>query len=167
MSSLVLALGINWKILITQVINFGILVAILRWLLYKPLLELLEKRRKKLEEDHKNSEEIARRLAETALREEQTLAAARTRGQKLIADAERAAKALKESLVADARKEAAQVIEAGTRALEEDRVKLAADLRKEIGTVMSVAIEKSLGDVLDAKAQQKLETAAVERVKKL
>lgn len=165
MEKLFSELGINWKILITQLVNFGILVALLRWLLYRPLLNLLEKRQKKLALDMKNSEEIGRKLAEATTKEAETLTEARKKGQKLIAEAEQSAKSLKESLVSDAHKEAEKVISAGKRSIEEDRVKLAAELRKEIGGVITLAIEKSLGDVLDAKTQQTLEAGAIAKIK--
>lgn len=165
MESLFSELGINWKLLVTQIVNFGILVGILRWLLYKPLLDLLEKRRKKLEEDETRSKAIEAKFETAKAEEELMLKDARQKGQKLLLDAENSAKSLRDTLVRQAQSEAQSVITAGKRALDEDRVKLHQEIRKEIGSVVAVAIEQSLGDVLDKKVQEKLQGDAVEKIK--
>ena len=51
-------LGIDWKLLLFQIINFLILLFILRKVLYKPILNLLEARRKKIEEGLLKSEKF-------------------------------------------------------------------------------------------------------------
>ncbi|HEY4496287.1 MAG TPA: F0F1 ATP synthase subunit B [Candidatus Paceibacterota bacterium] len=164
MSELFSQLGINWKILIAQLINFGILVAILRWLLYQPLLELLEKRRAKLAIDVENSEAISEKLKTTATEEEKIIAEARKRGQELLATTEKAGKELKETLVAEAKKEAEKNIALGRQTLEEARAQMRDELKQEIGATVAMAIEKSLGDVLDKKVQEKLERSALEKI---
>lgn len=164
MSELFSQLGINWKILIAQLINFGILVAVLRWLLYHPLLGLLEERRKKLEDDANRAEKLEQKIKTTAIEEEKILAEARKRGQELLTTTEKTGKELKESLVAEAKKEAEKMITSGRQTLEEDRNKLRRELKREIGTTVALAIEHSLGDVLDKKVQEKLEKSAIEKI---
>ncbi|MFA6272961.1 MAG: F0F1 ATP synthase subunit B [Candidatus Paceibacterota bacterium] len=164
MSALLSELGINWKILIAQLINFGILVFVLRWLLYRPLLELLEKRRKKIEADAERAVGLEQKIQATTAKEEKILAEARKRGQELLKETEKTGKELKESLVMEAKKEAEKTIAAGRQTIEEDRVKLRRELKQEIGTTVALAIEKSLGDVLDKKVQEKLEKEAISKI---
>ena len=45
MQELFSAFGVNWKLLIAQAVNFGIVLVALRYFLYTPVLEMLEKRR--------------------------------------------------------------------------------------------------------------------------
>ena len=51
-------LGIDWNKLIAQMISFGILLYVLWRFAYKPVLDILEKRRDKVEESLKNAEKI-------------------------------------------------------------------------------------------------------------
>ena len=56
------ALGIDVKLLIAQIINFGVILFILIKLLYKPVLRTLENRKKQIAESIKKVEEIDRRV---------------------------------------------------------------------------------------------------------
>jgi len=66
--------GINPLLLLAQVVNFAVLLFILKRFLYKPILKVLEERKKRIEESLKNAEEIEKRLVETAELEEEILA---------------------------------------------------------------------------------------------
>ena len=57
--------GISPVLLTAQVVNFLVLLFILKKLLYGPLLKVLAERRKKIEDSLKNAEEIELRLQET------------------------------------------------------------------------------------------------------
>lgn len=56
------ALGINWKILIGQAVNFAILLFVLKRFAYRPFLSLLEKRRAGIEDGIKKTEEAEKSL---------------------------------------------------------------------------------------------------------
>ena len=56
--------GWNWKLFLSQVISFGIVAFLLQRFAYKPILALLEQRRRKIEEGQINAEKIKKELAE-------------------------------------------------------------------------------------------------------
>lgn len=62
MDKLIEELGINWKLLASQAVNFLILLVVLRLFVYKPVLEAIENRRKKIEEGLAKSKEADLRL---------------------------------------------------------------------------------------------------------
>jgi len=55
-------LGIDWRLLIAQLVNFVILFTALTFLLYKPLIAALDKRRAKIAESLANAEKIGDEL---------------------------------------------------------------------------------------------------------
>src|SRR3989338_10590859 len=57
--------GIDWRLLVINAINFGILLLALRYFLYRPIMDMLEKRREKGAEGDKNAELAERELQET------------------------------------------------------------------------------------------------------
>ena len=55
-------LGINWKLLVSQGVNFFILLTVLALLVYRPLLKTMEERKKKIELGLRGAEEVESRL---------------------------------------------------------------------------------------------------------
>jgi len=57
-------LGLNWKLFLSQAINFFILLIVLRVFVYKPLIQVIEKRSKKIKEGLEKAAEADTRLKE-------------------------------------------------------------------------------------------------------
>ncbi|OGG57308.1 ATP synthase F0 subunit B [Candidatus Kaiserbacteria bacterium RIFCSPHIGHO2_01_FULL_55_17] len=144
MSELFAAFGINWKLLLVQAFNFGLLLAVLTYFLYKPVLKLIDERREKIAEGVRTAEAAARRLEEAksegdkrigeASREAESLVAtARTRAEEKGAEIVKAAEARAASTLKDAQ---ARAEEAQRQALRESS--------KEIARAAMLAAEKIL-----------------------
>ncbi|MFA6495242.1 MAG: hypothetical protein WC246_03050 [Candidatus Paceibacterota bacterium] len=78
MKELIEKLGLDWRLLLTQAINFGIILVVLRFTVYKPALAILRKRKEKIVEGMEKAE-----------RADQTLQDARTEKAHLVAQAHR------------------------------------------------------------------------------
>ncbi len=136
------SLGFNLPALVAQLINFLLLLIIFRLLLYKPLLNVLDERKKRIEEGIEASDEAKRRLAPT---EEETAAVldnARQEGQALIAQAQQAANRLREEETQRARHEAEQLIERARSEIQLERDAAIADLRREFADLAVLAAER-------------------------
>jgi F-type H+-transporting ATPase subunit b len=70
------ALGLDVKLLIAQVINFLILFFVLSKLLYKPLLKILDERKRKVEDSLKSAKMIEEKLAKLEEKEKEILKSA-------------------------------------------------------------------------------------------
>lgn len=64
MSELFYQLGIDWRLLLSQVANFLILLAVLRFFAYGPLVALLKERRARIEEGLQKADEADKRLGQ-------------------------------------------------------------------------------------------------------
>ena len=104
------ALGINWKILIGQLINFAILFFLLKKFAYKPFLSLLEKRRTKIEEGVKKSEEAERSLQKIRMLEEDVRKSGEEKARRVLRESEAKASAVAEGILAVAGKEKERII---------------------------------------------------------
>lgn len=144
MSELFAAFGINWQLLLVQAINFGLLLFVLWYFLYTPILKLIDDRQKKIAEGVKTAEAAERRLAEaqaegegivgTAAREAETLVGnARTRADEKAGEILKAAEARANSVLE----------EANARAEEAKRMALSQS-SKEIARAAVLAAEKIL-----------------------
>lgn len=57
-------LGINWQLLLSQMVNFFILLVVLTFFVYKPLLKVIKERNSKIKEGLDKAEEAGVRLKE-------------------------------------------------------------------------------------------------------
>ena len=64
MNELFAAFGLNWKLLLIQLVNFGLLLSVLSYFLYKPVLRIIDERQKKIAEGVRIAEEATQRLAD-------------------------------------------------------------------------------------------------------
>lgn len=150
------ALGINLPQLIAQVVNFFLLLVLLRLTLYKPILGMLDQRKQKIAEGL-NAADIARAEAAQAQANIQAqLDAARKEGQDLVASAQ----AIGVRIQAEAREQATKDREATLEraraeiGLERDRA--IAELRQEFADITVSAAEKVIGQAVDRQAHQRI-----------
>ncbi|HMA79010.1 MAG TPA: hypothetical protein VKP88_07860, partial [Candidatus Paceibacterota bacterium] len=59
MEQLIQAFGIDTRLIVVQIINFGLLLALLSYFLYRPILNLLEEREAKITQGIKDAEAAA------------------------------------------------------------------------------------------------------------
>jgi len=144
MSELFEAFGVNWKLLLIQAVNFGLLLAALSYFLYKPILRIIDERREKVAEGVRLAESASRTLAEAKEEGEQLVGDAAKKAEALAAASRASAEQKGQSLVKDAQARAEQVLaEAQIRAEEVKRQTVAASER-EIARAAMLAAEKLL-----------------------
>lgn len=115
MQELLTQFGIDWKLLAAQVVNFFILLVILRAFAYKPVLKMLADRRKRIEEGIKASDESKRLLAQTDKREKEIILKAEQSALAIVSDAESTAKKEEVRMIAEAQQKANHVLALGQK----------------------------------------------------
>jgi F-type H+-transporting ATPase subunit b len=125
-------LGINWAVLVAQMVNYGILLAALTFLLYKPVLKVLDDRRNRITQSMEDSKKIEQQLKEM---EKSRVAAMKELDQKasaILADAKKQADASKAEMMKAAEQEVASLLERGKKQLEDEKRKMVSDLEKTV-----------------------------------
>ena len=158
MQQLFSQLGINGPFLISQLVNFALLLIVLRIFVYKPVLKLLRDRREKIEGGLARAKEAERRLHEIDEIGKGKIREAETEAMGILQRTEKEAKSLEEKLVAEAkRKEEAAAGAAARLRSEEEAVRremekeAAAFVRRAIVRTVELAPEQ-IDDALIAKA---------------
>jgi F-type H+-transporting ATPase subunit b len=150
------ALGFSLPGLIAQLVNFTILLVALRLFLYKPVLRLLDERRRRIQEGVEAAAAAAAAATQSETESRRALEQARAEGQEAIQRAQDAAARLREELEARARTDAEQIV---TRAREEialERDQAIEQLRREFAGLAIVAAERVIEQSLDRQAHQRL-----------
>ena len=161
MTELVHSLGIDWKVMIAQLINFAILFFVLKKFAVGPVMKMLEKREARIREQQNAGEIIAAKLGDIDRQKEDILNSARRESQKIIRDAENSAERLREEMQRSAEREAGKIIMTGKRQVEDERLKAETELKKEIGELIALSVEKAVGNAIDKRAH----TALVDEAK--
>lgn len=147
-------IGVNPINLLTQVVNFTILVVLLTKLVYKPVLAALEKRRKKIEEGLALTEKLTQEKEEIARQKDKIIAEAGKEAKAIVDKARLQGKKVEQEVIADARVSAAEIIERGKKDVEIRMKEMEEQLRKETIDIATLLTQKLIGNVLDKGKQQ-------------
>lgn len=145
----------NWTLLIT-LLQFAVLLALLRFILWKPTLQYLDKRRELIAarmtaaktSEEKASELVGKREAELAAAKKesaQILEEARQRGEKSVADAKARAREEADRILADARTQ-----------VEHEREHVLADLKAQYAEMVVLGTERVLSREVRIEDHRKL-----------
>lgn len=149
-------LGINIPVLIAQLINFTILLVVLRAVLYRPVLRMLDERRAKIEESLSAAERMKRQAAEADRQVQEQIEQARREGQALVAQAQEIAARIQAEAREQARADAEALLARARSEIQLERDNAIAQLRKEFADVTIRAAEKVIRQSLDREAHRKL-----------
>ena len=161
MDQLIVKLGIDWKLLLAQAVNFAILVYILQRYAFKPLMKSLKGRQEEIAKASAQAREVESRLKEAESVKHDILEKARRDGEVKVKEAVKDAARLHDEKLGEAHAEAERIIAQGAAVLEKERVALRGELKKDMGALVVAAVEKAVGDVIDEKAQKKLSDDAL------
>ncbi len=156
MGAMVDSLGIQWQLLVVQLINFGIILILLGKFAYKPILNMLDERAAKIKEGLEQSEQAEQRAADIDVEAKEALSEARKEGQVLIAQAKEAADKRREDDMAQARKDADALIERARAEILLEKDRAIGELRKEFADIAIFAAGKVINEELDAEKHRKV-----------
>lgn len=158
-------LGIDLKLLIAQIVNFAILLFILTKLIYKPLLKVLDDRKKMIAKSVDDSKKIEDRLSAIEADRDKVLANA---GREAMAIVEKAKKESEEEhvkIITAAKKEISTLAERYRAQLKEEKSEMMNEIKKEVAELVVSSSEKILRREFSKDDQAKLESAIKEEIK--
>lgn len=148
--------GVQPILLAAQVVNFFILLFILKKFLYKPILKVLEKRKETIAQSLKQAQEIELKLAKTEEEREKVLAKAADEARKIVDEAIKSSN----QLALEARQKTQADIEIMLKKSEQqqrlEREKMHQEIRGELADLVALALQKVTGKVLTKKDQKEL-----------
>jgi F-type H+-transporting ATPase subunit b len=159
------ALGIYWNKLIAQAICFGIVFWVLKRFAYKPILDLLEKRRKTIAQGLENAEKIKQELARAELQVKDVLSKANDKASFIMNEAQKSATALVEKKMQDAVHEAEAVVKKAEEAMRVEREKMMGEIKKEVAQLVVATSVKVTGKILTPEDHQRLNREVVEELR--
>ena len=149
-------LGIDGQLLVTQLINFAIMVAILAKFLYKPILKTINDRQKRIEEGLALAANMETEREKLKALHAKTVREAEAEAQKIINAAKKEAVAVKEAIIAKGHEEVGTLRERQEEELVNSRKQLERSLTDQTVGVAQKMVRQLLGDVLSNKQHRQL-----------
>ena len=148
--------GVDGPHLIAQVISFSIVCFILYRFAYKPILKMLDERRRQIAQSLADTEKIKAELARTEFQRRELIMKANAEATKLIEEARAVAVRLQEQQVQKAIAAAEQVMAKAREAAAQDHASMLADLKREVGRLVVQTTARVTGKILTPEDQKRL-----------
>lgn len=150
MDKLIEAFGIDWKIILAQLINFAILVFLLYKIGYKPIINFVQNRRNEIEAGVKNAEEAKESLHHAQQQSDKIISETHKNAQEIINKAREQASKQAQELTDHHRQELKQMSDAAKLELAAERERMMRETREQAGTLVLSVAEKLIGEKMDA-----------------
>ncbi|MFC1942215.1 F0F1 ATP synthase subunit B [Chloroflexota bacterium] len=149
-------LGISLPSLITQVVSFIILLVVLRFVAYKPLMGMLDTRSQRIKESMEQAESLKEQSVRAEGEVKQQLETASREGQERIARAARLGEEVKQKAQDEARQEAEALINRARAEIRQERDEAIGEVRQEFADLTILAAGKVIDRSLDKEEHRKL-----------
>ncbi len=149
MESIVSTFHIDWKVIIAQMFNFGVVFVVLYIYALKPLSKLMKEREEKIKQgldDAKTNKDV---LQNTNQEYEKALSNARREADRIFQEGKKEAEGKRLIMLEDAKREVAVLIENGKKNLENEKTRMVEEAKSEIVSLSVQIAEKILKKKID------------------
>ena len=157
-------LGIEPQLLLAQIVNFLIILFVLTKLLYKPIIGMIEKRKKEIAEGLALTEKMREAQERQKEKENALLAEARREARNIVEAGEKDGGEAKKDIIAAAHKEAAGIVAKGKEDVAGLREKMEKDVRRAAVELATAMTKRLLSSVLTDSTQHKLLTKHIKEL---
>lgn len=149
-------LGIDAGVLIAQLINFFLLLALLTLVLYRPVTKMLRERKERIAKGLLDAELAEKRAAQAEAEYQKRLEEARREAQAILAQARENAEKERQAILARAQSEAQELRARTEQELERERREALQALHEQVADLAIDAAGRVLGQAVDSAAHRRL-----------
>lgn len=144
MEQLLTTFGIDWHLLLIQMLNFGIVLLALNYFLYKPVFLMLAKRQELVRQGVEDAKEAERILQGADAKAEASIQQADEEAARVVAQARELATAEKQRLLKESEERAAAIASDADARAKETLLRARKESEKEVARLAVLAAEKIL-----------------------
>jgi F-type H+-transporting ATPase subunit b len=149
-------MGVDWRLFTAQCVSFLIVAGLLYKFAYKPILAVLEERRRHIAESLENAEKIKAELANAQAKTQAIIGQAGQRATEMIEEARAAAAKVQVQETQKAIAAAQAIADKARQATQAEHARMLAELRREVGRLVVDTTARVAGKVLTPEDQQRL-----------
>lgn len=156
MEELITKLGVEWKLLIAQIINFAILLFVLKKFLYTPLVKFMNARKEKIITGLEKAEKAEQAFAKIQKQKEQELAKIHKQAQEIIVKAKESADKKQQEILKSTEKKAQKIIDDAKQQIKAEKEIMIKQIRGDIAVLVADATQKILEQEMNEQKQKDL-----------
>jgi F-type H+-transporting ATPase subunit b len=151
-----MGLGISLPTLLAQIAAFVILLVILYFFAYTPVLKMLDERARKIKESIDEVQKVKDQASQTEEEFKKKMESASKEGQEVISKAMRTGEEARKRAQEEAKQEAQALVEKARVEIQRERSETIGELRQEFADLTIVAAEKVIGKSLDKETHRQI-----------
>lgn len=155
---------IQFSQIIFQMINFGVVLGALTFLVYKPVLKALEQRAKKIQESQQAADELLSEREALEKLKQKAAEQSKKDAAELMAEAKKQADKKKADLFSSAKQEVQSYVEEEKEKWTQEKKQMMKQMQSEMTEAVFTISERVLKNSIDKKAQSKLIDQGIEEV---
>ena len=153
--------GISWPLFIAQVVNFIIVLFVLKKFAFGPIQAMLEQRKNRISEGEEKLKRIETQLAESEERTAAAIEEANSTAKRLIDEAKESAASLSEQKTQEAIASAQGILSKAEEAAKAERTQMVAELKQDFGRLVAATTASVTGKVLNDDDNKRINEEAV------
>ncbi|HLC44290.1 MAG: ATP synthase F0 subunit B [Candidatus Doudnabacteria bacterium RIFCSPHIGHO2_01_FULL_50_11] len=159
-------LGLNWKLFVAQLINFGIIVLVLWKWVFTPLTSAMQARTAKIEKSLHDAEDLKKKIAVFDAWKLEQDAKARVEYEHVVQQAQAAATEAKSEILEQAKLQSEKLVTDAEKRIGQERQAMVREAREELASVVIAVAEKVLKEKIDRPKDRELIEASLQSVHK-
>lgn len=159
--------GIDWKLFLAQIVNFSVILFLLRKFAYQPILKMLRDRQKGIEQGVEMQHLAEKNLKESDQAKNRILQRANAEALGVVNRAEGIAKERQEEITKETDKKVEGIIGDARRIIDQEKIKMADDVTAQAQDLVRLGIAKVLGKMPTSERDMKLISEALTELKSI
>jgi len=158
--------GLNPVLLGAQIVNFLIILFLLKKFLYKPVLEILQKRQTTIKDGLKQADEARIKLEKVVIEEKEILRQAQLQSRKIIEDAKEEAIEVSKKISEDTKTQTEKLLTDAKEQIARETVGAEKKLALSTSKLAITFLEKTAKELFSTKEQGEVIAQALKKIKK-
>ncbi|MFH1111465.1 MAG: F0F1 ATP synthase subunit B [Patescibacteria group bacterium] len=155
---------VDWKLMIAQLINFGIVIGVLWKFALKPLMKTMDSRTKEIEKSLADAKRIEQEMKQLTITREEVLTEARKQSEEIQRQGEARSEVQRQETLQKVRTEAERVVQETRQKFIVEKEEMLNEVKKQASSLVVQAVAKVLGKVTTPTLDKKVIDEAMQEI---
>lgn len=159
--------GLNPVLLVAQIVNFLLVLFLLKKFLYKPVIDVLKKRQTTIKEGLEQAESARVKLEKVVIEEKNILRQAQLQSKSILEDAKKESEEIVRKMSENAKKQTEKMLKDAQEQIARDAAETEKRLAVSTSRLAVAFLEKTLANFFSSDEQKEVINQALKKIKKI
>ncbi|MBW9171816.1 F0F1 ATP synthase subunit B [Clostridium estertheticum] len=146
----------DWNTIIFTIINFIVLLFVLKHFFSKPVNKIMDDRKNGISTSIKNAKDNEEKAENSRIEKDKLLHDSKTKGREIVEEYKVKAQSISQEIIDDAKKESVTLMDRSRVEIEREKEKAASEIQKQVIDLSLILSERALEKHIDEKEHRKL-----------